>query len=79
MNDSTFSSTSSTISAGTPIADLKLCVRAHKRLTAIGVETAEKLAEMTAVGLMELKGFGATSLTDVREKLATIGLKLKGD
>lgn len=76
MNDSTFSST---VSAGTPIADLKLCVRAHKRLTAIGVETAEKLTEMTAAELKELKGFGATSLTDVREKLAAIGLKLKGD
>ena len=35
--------------------------------------------QRTADELLEAKNFGVTSLTEVREKLTTYGLKLRGD
>jgi DNA-directed RNA polymerase subunit alpha len=37
------------------------------------------LVSRTADELLEAKNFGMTSLTEVRDKLSALGLKLRGD
>lgn len=72
-NDSESTTTS------TPIADLNLSVRARRCVTTLAIATAGELAEKTASELLACKNFGATSLKEIREKLANLGLKLKGE
>ncbi len=62
-----------------PIAELNLSVRARKCMGKLGVTTVGDLMRHTADQLLEQKNFGVTSLTEVRQKLAEIGLKLHGD
>jgi DNA-directed RNA polymerase subunit alpha len=38
-----------------------------------------ELVRKTADDLLECKNFGVTSLNEVREKLASLNLKLRGD
>ena len=63
----------------TPIDELNLSVRARRCVTTLNLATAGELAEKTATELLECKNFGATSLKEIREKLANLGLKLKGE
>ncbi len=44
-----------------------------------GIETVGELVELTARELLELRNFGRFCLTEVRQKLAAHGLKLRGD
>jgi DNA-directed RNA polymerase alpha subunit len=53
--------------------------RAMKRLIGIGARSLEHLADFTIAELKAIKGFGAGCLTEVREKLAARGLRLKDD
>ncbi len=62
-----------------PIADLNLSVRARKCMIRLGVSTVGELVRRTGDELLECKNFGVTSLNEVREKLQTHGLKLRGD
>ncbi len=62
-----------------PIADLNLSVRARKCMVRLGVTTIGELARHTGDELLECKNFGVTSLTEVREKLTSHGLRLRGD
>lgn len=62
-----------------PISDLNLSVRARKCMIRLGVTTVGELVRRTGDELLECKNFGVTSLNEVREKLATHGLKLRGD
>jgi DNA-directed RNA polymerase subunit alpha len=62
-----------------PIADLNLSVRARKCMIRLGLNTIGDLLRRTGDDLLECKNFGVTSLNEVREKLATQGLKLRGD
>jgi DNA-directed RNA polymerase subunit alpha len=64
---------------GKPIADLNLSVRARKCMIRLGVSTIGELIRRTGDELLECKNFGVTSLNEVREKLTTHGLKLRGD
>ena len=64
---------------GKPIADLNLSVRARKCMIRLGVSTIGELVRRTGDELLECKNFGVTSLNEVREKLTTHGLKLRGD
>jgi len=64
---------------GRPIADLALSVRARKCMIRLGIATLAELIRHTGDELLECKYFGVTSLNEVREKLATQGLKLRGD
>jgi DNA-directed RNA polymerase subunit alpha len=64
---------------GKPIADLNLSVRARKCMIRLGVATIGELLRRTGDELLECKNFGVTSLNEVREKLTTHGLKLRGD
>jgi DNA-directed RNA polymerase subunit alpha len=62
-----------------PISDLNLSVRARKCMVRLGMTTIGELVRKTGDDLLESKNFGVTSLNEVREKLADLGLKLRGD
>jgi DNA-directed RNA polymerase subunit alpha len=62
-----------------PISDLNLSVRARKCMARLGLSLIGELIRKTGDDLLECKNFGVTSLTEVREKLTTLGLKLRGD
>jgi DNA-directed RNA polymerase subunit alpha len=62
-----------------PISDLNLSVRARKCMNKLGIQTVGELIVHTGDELMECKNFGVTSLNEVREKLAELGLKLKNE
>ena len=62
-----------------PVTDLNLSVRARKCMNRLGINTLGDLIQRTADELLESKNFGMTSLNEVREKLVTYGLSLRGD
>jgi DNA-directed RNA polymerase subunit alpha len=62
-----------------PISDLNLSVRARKCMVRLGLNTIGELVRKTGDDLLECKNFGVTSLNEVREKLANLGIKLRGD
>ncbi len=62
-----------------PIADLNLSVRARKCMVRLGLTTIGELVRRTGDDLLECKNFGVTSLTEVREKLGPLEIKLRGD
>jgi len=62
-----------------PIADLNLSVRARKCMVRLGLSTIGELVRKTGDDLLECKNFGVTSLTEVREKLTQMNIKLRGD
>jgi DNA-directed RNA polymerase subunit alpha len=62
-----------------PIADLNLSVRARKCMARLQLNTIGELIRKTGDDMLECKNFGVTSLNEVREKLADLGLKLRGD
>lgn len=62
-----------------PISDLNLSVRARKCMVRLGLNTIGELVRKTGDELLECKNFGVTSLTELREKLNPLGLKLRGD
>lgn len=62
-----------------PIADLNFSVRARKCMNRLGITSVGELIAHTGDDLLECKNFGVTSLVEVREKLTSLGLKLRGD
>ena len=60
-----------------PVGDLQLSVRARKALQLLNIQTLGDLCSHTEAELMGVKNFGATSLTEVREKLTELGLTLR--
>jgi DNA-directed RNA polymerase subunit alpha len=62
-----------------PISDLSLSVRARKCMVRLGLTTIGELVRRTGDDLLECKNFGVTSLNEVREKLQSHGIKLRGD
>jgi len=60
-----------------PVTDLQLSVRARKALQLLDIQTMGDLASHTEAELMGVKNFGATSLTEVRERLTEFGLSLR--
>jgi len=62
-----------------PLSELNLSVRARKCMVRLGLNTIGELVRKTGDDLLECKNFGVTSLTEVREKLTEMGLKLRGD
>ncbi len=61
------------------ISELSLSVRARKCMIRLGISTIGELLRRTGDELLECKNFGVTSLNEVRDKLATHGLKLRGE
>lgn len=62
-----------------PISELNLSVRARKCMVRLGITTISELVRKTGDDLLESKNFGVTSLNEVREKLADLGLRLRGE
>jgi DNA-directed RNA polymerase subunit alpha len=62
-----------------PISELNLSVRARKCMVRLQLNTIGELIRKTGDDLLECKNFGVTSLTEVREKLTIMNLKLRGD
>jgi len=60
-----------------PMSQLDFSVRSRKALQMLGVQTVGDLATRTEAELMGVKNFGATSLDEVKEKLAHYGLSLR--
>lgn len=59
-----------------PLNDLRLSVRAGNCLENEGIRTVRDLVQRNEVQLMEMRNFGETTLTEIREKLKEIGLHL---
>jgi DNA-directed RNA polymerase subunit alpha len=69
-------------STGAPdarIEELDFSVRTYNCLKKAAVLTVNELALMSENDLMQIRNFGKKSLTEVKEKLAMLGLKLRGD
>ena len=62
---------------GKPVTDLQFSVRARKALQLLNIQTLGDLASHTEAELMGVKNFGATSLTEIRDRLAEYGLSLR--
>jgi DNA-directed RNA polymerase subunit alpha len=62
-----------------PVSDLNLSVRARKCMIRLGINTISELIRRTGDDLLECKNFGVTSLNEVREKLSSLSLKLRGE
>ncbi|MEM8733413.1 MAG: DNA-directed RNA polymerase subunit alpha [Planctomycetota bacterium] len=60
----------------TPVADLRLSVRAANCLESEGIHLIRELVQRNEDQLLEIRNFGETTLTEVREKLAALGLHL---
>lgn len=58
------------------IADLNLSVRAGNCLVAENIATVRDLVSRTPDQLLEVRNFGETTLNEVKEKLAELGLRL---
>ena len=59
-----------------PIATLDLSIRASNCLEAAKITMIGELVHMTDADLLQLRSFGKTSLMEVKQKLAQIGLSL---
>jgi DNA-directed RNA polymerase subunit alpha len=58
------------------LAELELSVRATNCLESENITTVRDLVSRTETQLLEVRNFGETTLQEVREKLADIGLRL---
>jgi len=61
----------------TPIEDLDLTVRSYNCLKREGINTVSELIALTEDQLMNIRNFGSKSVDEVRDKLASMGLKFK--
>lgn len=61
---------------GRPIADLKLSVRASNCLESESILTLRDLVTRSEDQLLEVRNFGDTTLTEIRERLTELGLRL---
>ena len=64
---------------GKSVSELNLSVRARKCMNRLNITTIGELVSRSQDELMEAKNFGVTSLTEVKEKLTGMNLKLRGD
>jgi DNA-directed RNA polymerase subunit alpha len=58
------------------LAELKLSVRASNCLESEGINTVRDLVQLTEDQLLEVRNFGDTTLNEVRDRLAEMGLRL---
>jgi DNA-directed RNA polymerase subunit alpha len=60
-----------------PLSDLELSVRSRNCVTFLGVTTVGELCQRTEAELMACKNFGQTSMNEIKQKLAELGVSLK--
>ncbi len=63
----------------TPLSIIRFPSRAYGAFKTIGITTLGELIERTADDLVACDNFGVTTLEDIREVLALMGLMLKSD
>jgi DNA-directed RNA polymerase subunit alpha len=61
---------------GRSLAELNLSVRATNCLESEGINTVKDLVSRSEEQLLQVRNFGETTLTEVKERLGAIGLKL---
>jgi DNA-directed RNA polymerase subunit alpha len=61
----------------TPISDLDLSVRSSKCMAQLDVNTIGELCQLSETELLQMKNFGQTSLQEIKNKLAKLGLGLR--
>jgi hypothetical protein len=66
-----------TFSLDVPIRILELSVRTRKALQRLNINSIGELAARTEDELLGCKNFGQTSLNEIRQQLATFGLRLR--
>jgi DNA-directed RNA polymerase subunit alpha len=59
-----------------PVSELRLSVRANNCLESDGIMTVRDLVQRTEDQLLEVRNFGETTLSEVREKLHSMNLHL---
>ncbi len=62
-----------------PVADLELSVRAGNCLETANIKTIRELVMKTEKEMLEYKNFGKTSLNEIKDQLANMGLTLNMD
>ena len=60
-----------------PIEDLDLTVRSYNCLKREGINTVSELIALSEDQLMNIRNFGSKSVDEVRDKLASMGLRFK--
>jgi len=60
-----------------PIEDLQLTIRSYNCLKREGIHSVGELVGRSEADLLDIRNFGAKSITEVKEKLAELGLSLK--
>ena len=60
-----------------PIEELQLTIRSYNCLKREGIHTVGELVARSEADLLDIRNFGAKSITEVKEKLAGLGLNLK--
>lgn len=61
------------------IKGMRLSARSDRALRDAGIVLVRDLLKKTSEELLEIRGFGETCLTEVRERLAELGLRLRDD
>jgi len=62
---------------GKNIADLELSVRSRKAMQLLNINTVAELVSRTEAELLGCKNFGQTSLNEIKQQLANVGLDLR--
>ena len=60
-----------------PIEELQLTIRSYNCLKREGIHTVGELVARSEADLLDIRNFGAKSITEVKEKLVGLGLNLK--
>jgi DNA-directed RNA polymerase subunit alpha len=60
----------------TSLADLRFSTRTLTSLESAGIHTLKDLVARTEEQLLELRNFGETALAEVKDRLASLGLRL---
>jgi DNA-directed RNA polymerase subunit alpha len=60
-----------------PIEELQLTIRSYNCLKREGIHTVGELVARSEADLLDIRNFGAKSITEVKEKLVGLGLSLK--
>jgi DNA-directed RNA polymerase subunit alpha len=63
--------------ANKSVADLELSVRSRKALQRLNINTVAELAARTEAELLGCKNFGQTSLNEIKQQLAALGMSLR--
>jgi len=60
-----------------PVSELELSVRARKCLQRLNIATVGELASRNESELLSVKNFGTTSLNEIKQRLAELGLSMR--